>query len=194
MKKVLAIIIGTLIIWMIGELYVSSQLEWSEQQVSGIVKNNAVVSFRLTKPKKVARVTKKKKKKVIRSTFLETYAPSSPLIPYKEKFYSYGEKGKIALAIAGNETLFGTTPNTFNAWGYGCNYGGVRFDCGWRDWNYAIKRYIEIADNYLSIFDGTKESVRRIAQAGYYKVGMDGSNQKNQDDWVNHVYWFYTQL
>lgn len=121
----------------------------------------------------------------------------SPLIGYIDVFLEDDkQEGMIALAIAGNETLFGTSPNHYNAWGYGCNsgYPGGRFDCGWRDWEYAIKRYKEVARNYLELFDGTKESIQRIADAGYYKVGMDGSSIKDQQRWVNNIYWFYTNI
>jgi len=129
--------------------------------------------------------------------FIGSYASDSPMLPYIKRFEDYDEKkAKIALAIAGHETLFGTSPNYYNAWGYGCNngYPGGRFDCGWRDWSYAIKRYMEVADNYLSLYDGSKKSIRSIANEGYYQVGADGSSQKDQDKWVNSLRWFAGQF
>lgn len=136
--------------------------------------------------------------------FVGSYVPHSPMIDYIDVFFESGDCNKaiIALAIAGNESLYGTTTPYINAWGYGCNYGGRRFDCGWTEWDYAIRRYMEIADNYLSLYDGTRESIKQIAYAGYYSPGMDGASvemvegnpETGEPGWVGNVYWFANSL
>jgi hypothetical protein len=153
------------------------------------------------KPKKnVEDVVKKKEPEKVEQvsyntsktkTFMRNYRQGdSPMIDKVDLFFQ-GDvmKGKLALAIAGNETAFGTVGKGheyFNAWGYLCNDVG---DCGWRSWEYSIPRYMEVADNYLSVFDGTKESLMKIQRMGYHPVSED-----KQIAWSNNIMWFYNNL
>lgn len=155
------------------------------------------------------------------SKFLEKY--QSPFAKYSDQFFKEDPvKGRIALAIAGHESSFGTAGDGvayYNAWGYGCGWAGIRFNCGWKDvdlskindfikannlqnasedeirWRYAIHRYMEVTDaRYLSLYDGSKNSIKQISEAGYYKKGMDDATQQQIDNWVNDIYWFTQQF
>jgi hypothetical protein len=53
---------------------------------------------------------------------------------------------------------------------------------------------MEASDKYLKLYDGSKASITKISNAGYYKVGMDGATQASVNNWVNNVYWFTEQL
>jgi len=124
--------------------------------------------------------------------FIRSYRQgNSPIIDYVDYFFQEDiEKGKLALAICGNETAFGTVGYGIDKW----NCWGWMADLGGSNWGENIKNYTQKANGYLSMFDGTKESIRAIANAGYYKVGMSGSTIENQNNWVNSVHWFYNNL
>lgn len=124
------------------------------------------------------------------NVFIENYVSDSPLVNYLDKFE--GKKGKLALAIAGNESLFGTyqpARENYNAWGYLCYRNGQGLNCGWDSWEYSIDRYLELADHYLEMFDGSKESLMLIQDSGYHPV-----DNETQELWANNILWFYEQL
>jgi hypothetical protein len=125
--------------------------------------------------------------------FIKGYVKDSPLVDHVDDFYKYGErKAKLALAIAGNESLFGTyapANKNHNAWGYLCNFNHELLNCGWDSWDEAIGRYMTKADVYLKEYDGTRASMVRIADMGYYPV-----SDEVQNGWANRVNWFINQL
>jgi hypothetical protein len=118
---------------------------------------------------------------------------NSPLIPELDDCLSFGkQKCLIALAISGNESHFGKVSAHFNAFGWNCMVGGVRFNCGWKNWHEGMNGYMRKADGYLLMFNGTKQSILNIAHKGYYSDAV--ATEAHQQQWVNNVWAFYLQL
>lgn len=121
-------------------------------------------------------------------SFIQNYRQGdSTIVPYVYKFYEGDvRKGKLALAICGTETAFGTVG--YGTGGYNC--WGWMTEMGWTSWEESISDYIRRADSrYLSKFDGTVQSIVRIADAGYHPV-----DDKSQLKWAKVVMSFYNQL
>lgn len=119
--------------------------------------------------------------------FISNYRQgNSPIADYVDYFFQGDvEKGKLALAICGNETAFGTVgygTDKWNCWGWKANLGG-------NNWEENIAIYLKKANGYLSMFDGTKESLMKIQQAGYHPVDIE-----SQKHWANSIMWFYNNL
>ena len=94
-------------------------------------------------------------------------------------------KGKLALAICGNETAFGTVGYGIDRW----NCWGWKADLGGNSWAENIDNFMKKANGYLSMFDGTKESLMKLQDAGYHPVSDD-----KQIAWSNNIMWFYNSL
>lgn len=202
---------------------VYNQLEGTREQLYLSETENKQLREKLTE-KEIEEAKKNEIKKGNPSAFVSSYRNGqSPIKNYVEWFYVFGgeEKGEIALAIAGNETGFGIVGDGvqyYNAWGYMCGFGGIRHSCGWETlskddlsdfinanglndksieevrWIYAISRYIEVADNYLSKYDGSRESISSIAYGGYFAPGMDGAKQEHVENWISNIHWFTQNL
>ena len=124
-------------------------------------------------------------KEAFNRDFVQNYRNADkPIQPYISIFESYGLKGKLALAICGAETAFGTVGDRIgehNCFGWQAYLGN--------NWENNIQTYMQKADGYLSIYDGSVESIVRIADAGYYPT-----NDGEQMEWAYRVQWFYNNL
>ena len=190
MKYLLSVLIAVLIFTTASTIHLLNQKDDTNYQIHQItvkvVKNEAVAPIEPIKPVLEPVVLPET------GDFIETYKPDNPLIEYKHIFYDHGMKGKLALAIAANESHLGTykpASDNYNAWGYLCYRPNQSLDCGWDSWDYSIPRYLELADHYLSMFDGSKESLMALQDAGYHPVG-----DEVQSVWADNILWFYNQL
>lgn len=121
--------------------------------------------------------------------FMKSYRKgNSPLINYLDSFFKGDiRKGKLALAICGGETAFGTVGagiEYFNCFGWRCT---PEFNCNWKSWDEAISSFM--GNKYLGMFDGTVESLVKIADAGYYPTYDEAQLQ-----WSRRIQWFYNNL
>jgi hypothetical protein len=118
---------------------------------------------------------------------------NSPLIPELNDCLAFGkQKCLIALAISGNESHFGQNSAYYNAFGWNCKKYGIRFSCGWQNWHEGVNEYMKMADGYLSMFNGTKQSILNIAHRGYYSDAV--ATEGHQQQWVDNVWSFYLEL
>lgn len=121
--------------------------------------------------------------------FLEKHYPGSPLIANLQYFQLDTMKGRLALAIAGQEGGFGIKSTHYNSWGYFCTRNGkTSLDCGWTSWQQSITHYINIEGNHwLAKFNGSEESLDQFVGKGKYCASSCNT-------WIQGVWSFYNQL
>jgi len=102
-------------------------------------------------------------------------------------------KFKVFVGIAGTESAFGQFPMSDqmkNAWGYICTRKDKQniLDCGWKDWDYSMKRYVQLEkDNWLAKFDGNKSSLDQYVGKGKYCASACTT-------WTDSVWWFIKEF
>lgn len=126
--------------------------------------------------------------------FIKSKFPNSPLI---DRIYLFDQgdtqKAKLALAIAGVESGFGTkgfiATNCQNAWGYlypGTSMRGC-YGQRWTSWDSSIPRYMAVADNWLTQYDGSKDSLSNFTGTGGYCQSACG-------EYINSLWYFLNQF
>lgn len=125
--------------------------------------------------------------------FIRSKFPGSPLIDKLQLFGEYNDKAKLALAIAGTESSFGTrgdiATQCFNAWGYlyeGTSKRGC-YGSSWQNWESSIPRYMDKASYWLNKFDGQKSSLNQF-------VGPDRYCASGCTTWIDSTWYFYNQF
>lgn len=138
------------------------------------------------KQSQISLITVSKKKE----SRIATINPNSPLIQYEELFFKYApstESAYLAMAVAGQETNFGSYFDSYNAWGVMC-WSPQRHTCDWNSWEYSIKRIFDndVTGFYYNNFDGTYESLYNLFSGRYCT--------EHCNDHVNKVWYFYNLL
>lgn len=154
----------------------------------------------IIKPTEIIEPTVVSTKIVIRATeVIKARYSKSPLLENNRLETAYNllgqndNKFKIFIAIAGIESGFGkdkSANDSRNAWGYICqrkNKINV-VDCGWKSWDYSIKRFIELeGDNWLAKYDGSKESLNQYVGKGKYCASACTTYIKSLNQFINEL-------